>query len=702
MTRFFLGGREKRSRFFPFFLLALFFAGVLGVKAYGLEQELKARYAAQESVILYDRNGKEIAIKPNAKGYYARYSNEIPERFEELLLQKEDRFFYYHLGVNPVSIGREALRLLVFREQRGSSTLTQQLVKNLLGNENKRTLKNKLRELAYALSLEVFTSKEEILSMYANTAYFGNKAQGLLQASKTYFRASPQALSDDAFLSLLATLASPSQSYPGTYANKKRMTALARVFAVKLSGDTLPLPAQEASVRDPSFTAFEVSPFTQSCQTKCHLTIDGALTDTLRQILRRNLANPSFAGVNNGAIVAIKLPENELVALVGSPNPVSFESGHQINMAIKPRSIGSTVKPFIYVKAFEKGARPYTLVEDREYKYDIGTGFALYPKNYDGQFRGTVTLHQALSNSLNVPAVKVLEYLGLKDFSSFLVNDLAFSPLQPLEDYQLGIALGGLEMDLLTLSHYVTMFPNGGVLRPMKLFQGYGEYLTPPMEKKMEQERVVGKEPFVELINKILSDREESIDQFGMKSNLNLPFPNYALKTGTSRNFHDSWTLGYTPDFLVGVWIGNSDDAPMWQVSGQSGAGKIWQEAMQALYNSPYNKNTPFIFDRVKEFTQSASLEYGLEGDDYEAKRMLLRETGFMVNPHEGDVFLLEKGMRVPLQAKEEVAWYIDDAFIGKGIKKDWRPTRAGRFMIRGEDKQGKQEKVFVTIEDGE
>src|SRR3989338_2381195 len=138
-------------------------------------------------------------------------------------------------------------------------------------------------------------------------------------------------------------------------------------------------------------------------------------------------------------------------------------------MAIKPRPVGSTIKPFIYLKGFEKGLRPYTLVNDREYKFPIATGFPLYPKNYDGAYRGIVPLHEALSGSLNVPTVKTLEYVSLSDFYSFLEHTLGFKPLQTWDSYQYGIALGGLEMDPLTLAHLMTTFGNQGELTPLKL-----------------------------------------------------------------------------------------------------------------------------------------------------------------------------------------------------------------------------------------
>ncbi len=667
-------------------------------------ERLREAYQSQQSITIKDRNGEIIRIQPNSKGFYSQSSEFIPERFKELLIQKEDRFFYYHFGINPFSIARDISQYLFSGARGGSSTLTQQLVKILLGNERERTLKNKALEALYALSIEWHSTKNEILTLYANSAYFGNQTEGIKEASLFYFNTPPELLDDTQILELLITLNNPSERYPGTFLNKKMASSLADIFDIQLNTPETKISAgdKESSLRRRSKTSFEIRSLGIACSRDCALTVDKNLTESLREILIRNLSLPSFASVDNGAVVILKLPENDIIAVVGSPDPFSSNAGYQLNMAKEPRPIGSTAKPFIYLKAFEKGARPYSQVEDREYKYEIEGGFSFYPKNYDGQYRGTVTLHEALSNSLNVPSVKVLEFLGLNAFYDFLRNDLGFNSLQPLENYELGIALGGLEMDIVTLSHYFTIFPNGGILRPLKIFNGQphgNSFLTPPMGKNFSGERVVTKREFTELITAILSDRETGVDQFGLKSNLNVPARNYALKTGTSRDFHDSWTIGYTPDFLVGVWIGNSDNSPMQRLSGQTGAGKVWHEIMELMLNSGYNKKTPFSFDRIREFTESGSIEYGLAGDDYKKSKTLLQLSDIILNPHENDTFLFEKNMTIPLSSQSIVAWFINGELIGRDSTISWRPSAAGRYVIRSEDqKNGEKQDISISI----
>ena len=675
--------------------------GIFGIylATYPLAIHLRAAYSIVQSPIMQDRNKKIISIQPNKHGYYARKVESIPKNFKKLLINKEDRFFYWHAGINPLSMWRSAVSYLTTGNFEGSSTLTQQLVKILLGNENNRTFWNKMVEAVYAISLELHTSKQTILHMYTDTAYFGNQTQGIEEASLFYFNKQAELLTDNEILSLLAALNNPSGRYPGSFKNKKILPYLASTLGV--NNDTA-LPQTRKNGEDATLrknkTSFEINTLGAACAYHCKLTIDGVLTQTIREILGRNLNLPSFTNVDNGAVVVIKLPENELLSIVGSPNPESLANGFQINMAIQARPIGSTAKPFIYLNAFEQGARPYSLVEDREYAYQIGTGFAFYPKNYDGQYRGTVTLHQALSNSLNIPSVKVLEFAGLEKMYDFLKNSFGFKPIQPLENYELGIALGALEMDLVTLSHYFTMFPNEGILRPLIIRMDKSEFLATPMGPEMDQEKRVSEKKFAELINKILSDRETAVEQFGMKSNLTLNHHHYALKTGTSRDFHDSWTIGYTPDFLVGVWLGNSDNTPMRQVTGQTGAGKIWHEVMEILLNSSYNKKTPFRFDSLKEFTESGSIEYGLNGDDYNTAKLLLKEQLLVIHPHNRDVFVYDEKTIIPLRAEKSVKWFINNSFIATGTEFFWHPPKPGSYTITARDEDGKQRNINIRV----
>lgn len=658
----------KKSRNY---IAGIIFIGAIYFLTASANSHMWEMYRRQESALVEDRNGLEIALLPNNKGHYMRPLSAVPQEFAKLLVAKEDKYFYFHPGVNPGSIARSVAQYPFVGHFPGSSTLTQQVVKNILGNENNRTFGNKIKEIFYAFSLELHATKKDILVMYANTAYFGNQAQGIAEAARVYFDLPPESLGSPEYAALLAHVNKPSRYQT--------------VEAYQRADENM----------------FEIVEYSRACTKPCRLTIDNFLTEKLRDILQLTLADTSFTSAQNGAIVVIRvgngMEHNQLLALVGSPYPRVARHGYQINMAVEPRPIGSTAKPFIYAKAFEKGARPYTQVDDREYKFKIGTGFELYPRNYDGAYRGIVTLHEALANSLNVPSVKVLEYAGLDNFYTFLEKDLGFKSLRPLQSYELGIALGALEMDLLTLTNYFTIFPNHGTLKPLDV--GTSVTIAPSMSSPISDKRVVLDPAFTELVTYILSDHMARIDQFGAASSLNLSASNYAVKTGTSHDYHDSWTIGYTPDFLVGVWLGNSDNKPLHKLSGQMGAGKIWHDVMEVLLHSEYNSHKPFKLTRVQAYPTGNTIEYGLAGDTYEQARDMLLKQELIAEPHDGDVFEFETRMAIPLATTngQQASWFINSAPVGEGARISWKPIKPGTYEIEARIYEKKQNiKVFI------
>ena len=694
--------RFKNKKYIVFLALLIFFliALLFLVDGYYRQKQLLGAYNQQVSSLVKDRNGNILAVLPNSKGYFCQPISDIPLKLKELLIRKEDQLFYYHFGINPVSIIEAALGRLGIGERKASSTITQQLVKILLSHEQERNLKNKISEAFYTLALETFQRKEKILEMYVNSIYFGNQAQGITEASRLYFAKDAAMLTDGQILQLLATISSPTENNPLMAKNKQIALNLGKHLGLDdqnlMMVDVTAAKKNLESFSHFDHSFFEVKPFLNEGEKNYQLTVDLELTAKIRDIVKRNIDQLKRKKAGNAAAIVIKLPENEILSLIGSPDPNSYESGYQINMLTKPRPIGSTVKPFIYLKAFEKGLRPYTIVDDREYKYITALGFPLFPKNFDYQYRGEISLHYALSNSLNVPAVKVLEYVGLDNFYQFLEKDLDFKPVQPLQSYQLGIALGSLEMSLFDLARYFTIFPNNGVLKNLHLFENGGGY--PPGQTNSPNDKQISQAAYIQLVNKILNDRQTGIEQFGLKSELNLFQDNYALKTGTSRDFKDSWVIGYTPDFLVGVWVGNADNSPTDEVSGQRGAGMIWATIMELLLNSQYNKKTPLQFNLLKEFNNSGNLEYGLNGDDYERIKNILKEkdTSLILSPHDGDVFLLERGTKIPLKAKKTVNWFINEKPFGQGETAVFIPEEIGYFQVKAVSPA--QEEVITIV----
>lgn len=664
-------------------------------------QDALGRYDALLSVVAYDRNGAPVSIKENSKGHYVLPVTETPEDFTKLLIRKEDRFFYYHVGINPISTLRALVNAVVNGRAGGSSTITQQLAKNLLSTENDRNLTNKLKEAFYAISLELFTKKETILTMYMNSVYLGNQTQGFSTASLAYFDTPLPALSNSEQLALLATLSYPSSRNPWESENAD----YARALSARLTPDRefyAPETTEKYTLqRDASF---ELTSAGIDCEKSCTSTIDESVTEAIREILQRHIVEGWQRNIRSGAVVVIDPETEELIALVGTRNPKSSAAGDQINMAIEPRPIGSTVKPFIYAKGFALGLRPYTTVEDREYKYPIATGFSLYPKNYDGQYRGEVTLHEALSNSLNVPSVKVLEFIGLDTFYSFLSDDLTFSPIQDYESYQYGIALGGLEMDLLTLTHYFTLFPRGGWIAPLRVLKNSRDNFALPPQSDITKETAVIPEEDVALVHKIISDRFTGVNQFGLVGNLNINHPDYGVKTGTSRDFHDSWVVGYTSDFVVGVWIGNTENQALEQVSGSSGAGAVWHDVMEYLLTTPYNTNTPLPESpQVTQLLVDGENEWGLASDNTAEHRSLLSEDVLILSLHAEDTFEFSDTLTIPFRARTEVVWSINGTEYETAKETSFTPERAGTYEIAAYDAaSGKREIVVIEISEVE
>ena len=666
----------------------------------GLNTTLQERYAAAESARVSARDGTLLFLRPNANGYYCEYTAQIPENLKSLLVRKEDRFFYWHRGINQAAIIKDLASRAGFGQRRGSSTITQQLAKILLGQENQRNVNNKLRELAYTGALEISQSKDDILDQYANSIYFGNRLQGIRTASLAYFGADLASLAESQIFQLLATISDPTGLNPAQSGNIDQAKLIAGNLAIDPGTDfTDPdtVKSNLAAYYKKNIALFELRD--NLSQDQCgggqNTTIDRDINVKLREIIANDIEELDTKLAKNAAAIVIKLPENEVLALAGSPDPESSQNGYQINMLNAPRQIGSTIKPFIYLKAFEKGMRPYTLIDDREYKYAAGADFSIYPENYDRTYRGEITAHYGLANSINTAAVKTLEFVGAREFGQFIQDEMGIATQQDYENYQMGVALGAMETDLTSLAQAFTMFPNNGQIKNLKLFRDPGCNSTFTATKNLTST----KKPYTQLVNKILSDRVIAQDQFTSASYLNLEATNYALKTGTSHDYTDSWVVGYTPDFLVAVWVGNADASAMEGISGQLGAGRIWSDIMQLMQTSSYDKKTPFDFSDVIEYKIGNNLEYGLAGDNYEAARNIILKTDnqLILKPHDGDVYRLEANTRIILRAKTAATWTVNGKNLGTDKEVIYSPQAAGNYTVEAQTGATK-ETINITI----
>ncbi len=661
------------------------------VTALIVTEPLQRAYQARESFTITDKALAPIYQEPNAAGNYRLTLAAYPAPVIDAVLIKEDRYFYYHPGVNPMSLLRIAKNSLQKEFNGGSSTLTQQLVKVLLATEQDRTALNKIKETLLAFALEIRYSKDTILTMYLNTVYMGNQAEGFAQASYVYFGKPIADLSASQITELVTTLSSPSTRNPWQSASTTQ-ALMAEVLGSYQERDDSSTTGHTYH----SAAGTDIKPLVDRRSGFVTTTIDTAVTDHIRGLTLTHTDATAPYGGTHAAVVVLTVPEMEVVSLVGSPDPFGKEAGDQLNMSIEPRPIGSTIKPFIYTKAFEQGARPYSLVHDREFKYLIGTGFPLYPKNYDGAYNGVVTLHEALANSLNTPSISLLDFIDIQIFYELLEEDMQFVPINPLESYAHGIALGGLEMDLLTLTHYFSSFPNDGVLKPIQLTE---TVFVPPQNAITEEVQLFAPE-YVALTESILIDRASGAEQFGLKSSLTIPHQTVAVKTGTSRDFHDNWVVGYTPDYVVGVWVGNTQNQPMDGLAGSQGAGPLWRNIMEYMYTTPYNKNTAFTNESLVTYPFPEGSWSGLPEDQLEISRNIVLDQTLILHPHPHDTFLLEPKTQIVLRSDQVVQWSIDGVFMTSAQEHYWQPLKAGTYTVTAETDDATQSiAVVVTAE---
>ncbi|MBP9749752.1 MAG: transglycosylase domain-containing protein [Candidatus Pacebacteria bacterium] len=648
-------------------------------------------YQSLASPVTYDRTGTIVRIGMNSRDQLCLFRTDYPAHLQTLVLRKEDAWFHYHPGVQPYRIVRALVDRVVHDARGGASTITQQLARTILNTSGARTVENKLRETLLAFVLEYRHSKADLLTMYLNTIPLGGNVQGVPAAAHAYFDKQVDVLTESETLQLIAAFSRPNSARPLSEHNFMRAALLAEALAT-----APPMPQGDVSIKRPA--RLELNDLMRDC-IDCSSSLDLNLNEHLRALLMRHLARTSAYGGTHGAIAVVST-QGELFALVGSPAPESDRDGMRINMALATRPIGSTVKPFLFLQGFMKGLRPYSLVEDRELKFDIGTGHALYPKNYDGTFQGTVTLEEALANSLNIPAVEVTRHNTLSDTYTFLGDTLGFKPPQEWASYAYGIPLGGLELDLLTLTHAFTLFANNGTL-PLLVAghtrSGTPFHFTPPHSSYVVPHTIAPPE-YTALVHAILSDRTAGVEQFGVNGSLQLSHSGYGVKTGTSRNYHDSWTVGYTGDYAVGVWIGNAKNTPMQGMSGAVGAGTLWRDVMELMYTTPYYHATPIDEGPIVRVKNERGYSYGLPGDDVDAIRTHLTDSAALIlSPHDGDMFLYTPGMRLPLTTSEEAVWTLQDAPFTP-IRGGWYPEQPGTYTLTAQsDTQEEQVTVHIT-----
>jgi penicillin-binding protein 1C len=552
---------------------------------------------ASRSTVVVDRRGVPLYESLSGDGTRSVHfdARSLPAALVAATIAAEDRRFWSHPGVDPVAIAR-ALRqnLAEGRVVEGGSTITQQVAKLLLNRRTpKRTrgVREKVREAVLALRLEHRFDKHEILSLYLNLAAYGSQLVGAGRASRSYF-ATDAAMLTPAQAAFLAGLPQrPSGYNPFRHRDQavaRQRTVLRRMQAAgTLSPDQL-REAQEERLRfsrapspflAPHFVEMVIAAAGADRAARIETTIDAGLQSDVVGVIRSHRDALVRHGAANVAVVVLDNARGEWLAWEGSGDHGDAEHGGSINGPVTPRQPGSALKPFTYALAFESGFTPASVLADVPSHFPTAEAGVLYsPRNYDGRFRGPLLARRALAGSENVPAVVLASDLGVPALQRFLTRaGLATFDRTP-SYYGLGLTLGNAEVRLDQLVAAYSAFARGGDwLAPTWS-------LTAPADATQSADRT--RRPLISpltafWITDVLSDDSAREYIFGRGGSLEFPFP-VAVKTGTSQAYHDNWTIGYTRDVTVGVWVGNFDRTPLKSSTGVTGAAPIFHAVMLA------------------------------------------------------------------------------------------------------------------------
>ena len=544
---------------------------------------------------------------------------QVPDYLKKATIAIEDKEFYKHQGFDPMSILRIAKNLVINRRLIGGSTLTQQLVKMLLLS-NERSVSRKVREFMLALRIEKTFSKDEILQMYLNEAPYGGNAVGVAAASQIYFDKEPKELSLTECVLLAGLPQSPSRYSPYSGTNKKAYLPRAKEVSRRMEEDGLITKETETQVnaeldviqfrglgsnkiKAPHFVMYVKQlleeKYGASILDTGGLKVTTSLNWDIQQkaeaAVREEVEKVSGSlNIKNGASVILDTSTGEVISMVGSKNFFDTSIDGEVNVTTRLRQPGSAIKPLVYATAFTKNFGPATVVTDVVTEFPGKDDKTPYiPKNYDGKEHGPIHLRDALASSINVPAVKLLALLGVEDVlqQGYRMGLMSLEPTrETMSRVGLSMALGGAEVRLLDLAGAYSAFSNGGYkIDPtiiLKIEDGNGNVIFE--NKPVKQERVLD-EKVSFLINSVLSDNNARLLTFGPNSYLNLGAKAVAVKTGTTNDLRDNWTIGWTRDFVVGVWVGNNNNEKMKNVaSGVSGAAPIWRrETLDMLAIKP-------------------------------------------------------------------------------------------------------------------
>lgn len=585
-----------------------------------------------QSTQIFDRNNTLLYTIHGDKNQTFLPLSEIPKSVQQATIAIEDKDFYYHGAVDMRGMFRAAISTLVYKQVQGGSTLTQQLVKNSLLTQEK-TITRKTKEVLLAFATELLYSKDKILEMYLNQSPYGGTAYGVEAASQTYFgkHAKELTLPESALLAGLSeapTYYSPYGAHP-ELAKQRQEEVLRKMseqgyITVKQKNDAIktPLVYQRISnnIQAPHFVLYIkdllVKKYGEKIVEEGGLKVKTSLDLNIQNFAQNTVASEvaklTSYRVGNGATIVTNPATGEILAMVGSKDYFSSDIDGNVNVTIALRQPGSSIKPINYAVGLIKGytaAMPFV---------DIPTCFPnpghipYCPVNYDGKFHGVLSMRLSLGNSINIPAVKMLKLNGVEAMIA-TASAMGITTFNQPERYGLSLTLGGGEVTMLEMATAYGVFANKGYrinLHPiLEVKNNQGNILenyAPPISAIFGKKVMPASVPFI--ISEILSDNGARSLEFGPNSELKIPNQIVAVKTGTTNDLRDNWTIGYTPSYLVAVWVGNNDNSSMSGLaSGITGAAPIWNKIMKHLLNGrpqePFQRPEGIIGKTVCNFS---------------------------------------------------------------------------------------------------
>ena len=581
----------------------------------GLEAGIGAHRPA-ETTQIYARDGQTLLyelVDPQGGRRTVVDLSRIPKALRDATVAVEDANFYENPGVDL----RGIIRALVLNYQQdcageqcrpvsGGSTITQQLVRNVLLPPEERTrisLDRKLREaiLAYRVSREY--SKDQILALYLNEVYYGSQAYGVEAAAQAYFGKHVWELSAPESTLIAGLPQSPTRLDPLTNLAGAKQRQQVTLDQMAKSGFLTPTQAKatlDAPLHFSPPTSSLVAPhfvfYVRKLLEERYgpdvlyrgglrvvTSLDLSWQTEAQRIVRERIAELRDRHATNAGVIMLS-PEDEVLAMIGSADYKDTSIDGEVNVTLAPRQPGSALKPIVYAAALRRGWTPATILWDQPVEFPQPDGSVYAPRNYDDSWHGPQRLRMALANSLNIPAIKTIEYVGVENFVE-QAHALGITTLNDTSAYGLPLVLGAGEVRLLDLTNVYNTIRNGGLKRDpvaiLKVTNSRGEVLE--STRPTPGQPVLGEHgpQIAYLLTDMMSDNVARQYMFGPGNVMELPDGRpAAVKTGTSNEWHDSWAVGYTPDITIGVWVGNSDNTPMQEVAGVNGAGTIWRAIM--------------------------------------------------------------------------------------------------------------------------